>query len=61
MNNILMKKEWVALMISSLACIYYIVIQNFLEVNILVTVLWSIFNLALVYRLVATISHFKKR
>lgn len=60
-EKILLRKEWIALMISSIACIYYIVIQDYLEVNVIVSVLWSMFNLALVYRIVASISRLKKK
>ena len=60
-EKMLLKNGWVALLISSIACIYYIVIQDYLEVNVIVSVLWSIFNLALVYRVVASISPFKRK
>ncbi|QGU96385.1 hypothetical protein GOM49_15945 [Clostridium bovifaecis] len=60
-EKILLKKDWLVLLISSIACIYYIVIQDFLEVNIIVSVLWSILNLVLVYRVVASISPFKRK
>lgn len=61
MGKILLKKEWIALMISSILFSYYILIQDFIEVNIYVAVLWSIFNLALVYRVVASIGSSKKK
>jgi hypothetical protein len=60
-EKMLLKNSWAALLISSIACIYYIVIQDYLEVNVIVSVLWSILNLALVYRVVASISPFKRK
>lgn len=59
-NKILLRNYWIALMISCISCIYYIVIQDFMEVNTIVIVVWSIANLALVYRVVALLRQIKK-
>jgi glucose uptake protein GlcU len=60
MKNNFLRKDWIALMVSSIACVYYIVIEDYLEINNFVIAFWSILNLALVYRVVASISQLKK-
>lgn len=60
-NKMSLKSGWIALLISCIACIYYIVIQDYLEVNVIVSVLWSMLNLALVYRVVALIIPVKRK
>lgn len=59
-DGVLLTKDWIALMISCIASTYYAVIQDFFEVNTIVVVVWSILNLALVYRVVASIYRSKK-
>jgi len=54
-DGLALKIEWIALIVSGIAYIYYTIIQDFLDVNSIVVVLWTVLNLALVYRVVASL------
>lgn len=56
-NNL--AKDWLFLMISSIAFLYYLVLQDFMQINLLVVIAWSLLTLALVYRLVVSYWHTK--
>jgi len=60
MKNVLHNKDLIILILSCSESLYYMTLQDFAEVNVIVALCWSVFNIAMVYRVVSGLCKAKK-